>query len=505
MSKSKLRQRLSAAYEKSVKPFVMCTLELYLSLLLVVSLFQSPDPSKRDVQELQTTFYMAWVPLICTLTLLYSGKLLGKYGPDPDNFDRNLMALKITMWVYAFVELVLDKNMVIKSGPALSVAIIFCVCDMLRFQMEAMRLIYDDEELEDEVDRLANMVITALEDSDNETAFKHAVREVIQRNRQQSEAVAVQDIVDESQDTVINEKHISSNELHDKEEVATRYRTLAMMHRRALAKTLRDASPFFLIAGPCVLESEQVVMAIADRLATVQKKLQIPVIFKASFDKANRQDLKSYRGPGLERGLEMLQQVKDTTGLPVLTDVHETHQVAPVAKVADIIQIPAFLSRQTDLLVAAANSGRLVNLKKGQMLSAETMLLAAKKIAITQDDSDFILTERGSMFGYGDLVVDARNLPKLRRSNGLVVQDVTHSIQRPSGAHAGATTSGGDREFIPTIARMAAAVGVDGFFFETHLDPTKALCDAATMLPIDELEPLLEELIAISRASKALS
>ncbi|OWZ22648.1 2-dehydro-3-deoxyphosphooctonate aldolase [Phytophthora megakarya] len=280
---------------------------------------------------------------------------------------------------------------------------------------------------------------------------------------------------------------------------------LSVMERQVLTKTLRSANPFFLIAGPCVLESEQVVMSIAQRLVSMQKDLQIPVVFKASFDKANRQDLKSYRGPGLARGLEMLQQVKETTGLPVLTDVHETHQVAPVAEVADIIQIPAFLSRQTDLLVAAANSGRLVNLKKGQMLSAETMLLAAKKLAVTQNDSDFILTERGSMFGYGDLVVDARNLPKLRRSNGLVVQDVTHSIQRPSGAQAGATTSGGDREFISTIARMAAAVGVDGFFFETHLDPTKALCDAATMLPIDELEPLLVELIAIAKASKALS
>lgn len=277
------------------------------------------------------------------------------------------------------------------------------------------------------------------------------------------------------------------------------------MHRHVLAKTLREASPFFLIAGPCVLESEQTVMAIADRLKIIQKDLDIPVIFKASFDKANRQDLKSYRGPGLERGLEMLDHVKRTTGLPVLTDVHETHQVAPVAEVADVIQIPAFLSRQTDLLVAAARSGRLVNLKKGQMLSAETMLLAAKKVAITQKDTDFILTERGSMFGYGDLVVDSRNLPKLRRSMGLVVQDVTHSVQRPSGSHAGATTSGGDRECIPTIARMAAAVGVDGFFFETHLDPKKALCDSATMLPIDELEPLLKELVAIARASKALS
>ncbi|CAH0481712.1 unnamed protein product [Peronospora belbahrii] len=277
------------------------------------------------------------------------------------------------------------------------------------------------------------------------------------------------------------------------------------MHRQVLAKTLREASPFFLIAGPCVLESESVVLAIAYRLAEFQRRLQLPVIFKASFDKANRQCLNSYRGPGMQRGLKMLQHVKEVTGLPVLTDVHETHQVATVATVADIIQIPAFLSRQTDLLVAAANSGRLVNLKKGQMLSAETMMLAAKKIEATQDDTDFILTERGSMFGYGDLVVDARNLLKLRRSNGLVVQDVTHSIQRPSGVNAMATTSGGDREFIPTIARMAAAVGVDGFFFETHFDPKTALCDAATMLPIDELEPLLEELIAISRASKGMS
>ncbi|KAI9913536.1 hypothetical protein PsorP6_005133 [Peronosclerospora sorghi] len=273
-----------------------------------------------------------------------------------------------------------------------------------------------------------------------------------------------------------------------------------MMQRRVLATMLREASPFFVIAGPCVLESDHTVMTIADHLATLQRRLQIPIVFKASFDKANRQDLKSYRGPGLERGLEMLKKVRETTGLPVLTDVHETHQVVKVAEVADIIQIPAFLSRQTDLLVAAANSGRLVNLKKGQMLSAETMLLAAKKLAGSQDD-----TERGSMFGYGDLVVDARNLPKLRRSNGLVVQDVTHSIQQTSGMNAGATTSGGIREFIPTIARMAAAVGVDGFFFETHLNPDQALCDAATMLPIDELEPLLEELIAISQASRALS
>uniref|UniRef100_K3WMR9 3-deoxy-8-phosphooctulonate synthase n=1 Tax=Globisporangium ultimum (strain ATCC 200006 / CBS 805.95 / DAOM BR144) TaxID=431595 RepID=K3WMR9_GLOUD len=275
------------------------------------------------------------------------------------------------------------------------------------------------------------------------------------------------------------------------------------MERRVLAQTLRTARPFFLIAGPCVLESERVVMEIATRLAAMQKELQIPVIFKASFDKANRQDLTSYRGPGLVEGLQLLQHVKHTTGLPVLTDLHETHQVEPVAKVVDILQIPAFLSRQTDLLVAAANSGKLVNLKKGQMLSAETMLLAAKKVAITQGDSDFILTERGSMFGYGDLVVDARNLPKLRHAQGMVIQDVTHSVQRPT--QAGAVTSGGDREFIPTIARMAAAVGVDGFFMETHPDPDSALCDASTMLPLGQLQPLVEELIAIANASKALA
>ncbi|KAG6623836.1 Microtubule-associated protein RP/EB family member 1 [Phytophthora cinnamomi] len=213
-------------YDQSVKPFVVCTLELYLSLLLMVSLFQCPDPIRRDEQELHTTYYMAWVPLLCTVTLLYSAKLLGKYGPDPDNLDRNLMGLKILMWLYAFVELVLDKNMVIKRGPALYVAIIFCACDMLRFQMEVLRLIYDDEELEEEVDRLANMVIGALENDDDETAFKHAVREVIQRNRELSADATMQDVVDEGEATTIHspfEKHDSVQELpsQQQEEDAT--------------------------------------------------------------------------------------------------------------------------------------------------------------------------------------------------------------------------------------------------------------------------------------------
>ncbi|KAJ0412237.1 hypothetical protein ATCC90586_006623 [Pythium insidiosum] len=266
------------------------------------------------------------------------------------------------------------------------------------------------------------------------------------------------------------------------------------LDRRALTATLRQAKPFFLIAGPCVIESKELVLTVAKRLAQLQHELEIPVIFKASFDKANRQDL--------QRGLEILQDVKDATGLPVLTDVHETAQVARVAEVVDVLQIPAFLSRQTDLVVAAAQSGRLVNMKKGQMLSVDTMLLAARKVTLTQGDDDVMLTERGSMFGYGDLVVDARNLPKMRRAGGMVVQDVTHSVQRPSG-HGG-STSAGDRSMIPTIARMAAAVGVDGFFIETHPSPDDALCDGPNMLPLADLQPLVEELKAIATASKAL-
>ncbi|ETV79284.1 3-deoxy-8-phosphooctulonate synthase [Aphanomyces astaci] len=267
-----------------------------------------------------------------------------------------------------------------------------------------------------------------------------------------------------------------------------------------LPAILRAAKPFFLIAGPCVLESEAVVMQIANRLKDIRDDLGIPVVFKASFDKANRQDLASYRGPGLEEGLMLLQHVKATTGLPLLTDVHETYQVASVAKVVDIVQIPAYLCRQTDLLVAAAQTGKLVNIKKGQMTSADTMLLAAKKVTATTGHSDVILTDRGTMFGYGDLVADPRNIPRLRRHGGLVVQDVTHSVQRTGGD---STSSGGDREFIPTIARMAAAVGVDGLFIETHPEPARGLSDATTMLPLHELQPLLEELMGIALASKA--
>ncbi|KAF0694120.1 Aste57867_14979 [Aphanomyces stellatus] len=284
----------------------------------------------------------------------------------------------------------------------------------------------------------------------------------------------------------------------------------------ALAAVLRGAKPFFVIAGPCVLETESTVLQIATRLKEIGADLSIPVVFKASFDKANRQDLTSFRGPGLDDGLKLLQHVKDTTGLPILTDVHETYQVERVAQVADIVQIPAYLCRQTDLLVAAARSGRLVNIKKGQMTAPETMLLAAKKVTRTTGHADVLLTDRGTMFGYGDLVADPRNIPKLRRDGALVIQDVTHSVQRTGNAD----TSGGDREFIPTIARMAAAgawfasfvhvaimrahlVGVDGLFIETHPEPARGLSDSTTMFALDALHPLLEELIAIATASRA--
>ncbi|RLN58502.1 hypothetical protein BBJ28_00006918 [Nothophytophthora sp. Chile5] len=337
---------LEEVYESSLKLFLVCSLELYLSLLLVVSFFESPDASKRDQQELQTTYMMAWVPLVCAVVVVYSDKILGKYGMDPENFDRNVMGFKIAMWVYAFVDLVIDDDMEIKHGPGLHVAVIFCLCDMVRFKMEASRLIYDDEELEEEVDRLANMVIEALEHSDDESAFKHAVREVIQKNREESPAVEMQSTGVWNKPSALK----PSTKSADASERQNPYRNVQEDDRTSYG-TIDIAS-----------------------LAAIQKELQIPVVFKASFDKANRQDLKSYRGPGLERGLKMLQHVKQETGLPVLTDVHETYQVAPVAEVADIIQIPAFLSRQTDLLVAAARSGRLVNLKKGQMLSAETMV-----------------------------------------------------------------------------------------------------------------------------------
>eukprot|EP00741_Cyanophora_paradoxa_P002430 tig00000076_g2355.t1 len=270
---------------------------------------------------------------------------------------------------------------------------------------------------------------------------------------------------------------------------------------RALSAKLRASSPFFLIAGPCVIESRDHALRTADALRRITDRLGIAGVYKSSFDKANRTSDQSFRGPGLERGLEILADVKRETGMPVTTDVHETTQAAAAGEVVDILQIPAMLCRQTDLIQAAARTGRLVNIKKGQFADSGTMRQAMAK-AQHAGSVDVLLTERGTTFGYGDLVVDARNLALMRDPQALVVLDVTHSVQQPG---ARGFMSGGKREFIPTIARVGAAVGVDGFFLETHEDPEKAKSDPANAWPLHLMEPLLAELIAIARASQGRS
>ncbi|MBP3228620.1 MAG: 3-deoxy-8-phosphooctulonate synthase [Bacteroidaceae bacterium] len=249
-------------------------------------------------------------------------------------------------------------------------------------------------------------------------------------------------------------------------------------------------SPIF-IAGPCVIESQDVLDTVAAELVRLRQELGITIYFKASFDKANRTSLASYRGPGLERGLQMLADVKASHGLPVLTDIHESHQAAPAAQVADVLQIPAFLCRQTDLLVAAAKTGRTVNIKKAQFLSGADMQYPVEKCAAA-GAADIWLTERGNTFGYNNLVVDFRNLPAMARFTRRVVMDCTHCVQRP-GAAGGKT--GGDREFIPAMALAAKAFGANGFFFETHPDPDRALSDGPNMLPLGELESVIRTLL----------
>ena len=249
-------------------------------------------------------------------------------------------------------------------------------------------------------------------------------------------------------------------------------------------------SPIF-IAGPCVIESQDVLDTVAAELVRLRQELGITIYFKASCDKANRTSLASYRGPGLERGLQMLADVKASHGLPVLTDIHESHQAAPAAQVADVLQIPAFLCRQTDLLVAAAKTGRTVNIKKAQFLSGADMQYPVEKCAAA-GAADIWLTERGNTFGYNNLVVDFRNLPAMARFTRRVVMDCTHCVQRP-GAAGGKT--GGDREFIPAMALAAKAFGANGFFFETHPDPDRALSDGPNMLPLGELESVIRTLL----------
>ena len=267
-----------------------------------------------------------------------------------------------------------------------------------------------------------------------------------------------------------------------------------------LFKKLTQAKPFFIFAGPCVVESKEHALMMAGELKDIAERLSLPLVYKSSFDKANRTSVSAYRGPGMDEGLDILQMVKETYNLPIITDIHESHQAKKVANVADVLQIPAFLCRQTDLLIAAAQTNKIVNIKKGQFASAETMVHAAQKVR-ESGNTNVMLTERGTMFGYGDLIVDSRNLVRMRNADCPVIQDVTHSVQQPGGF---GSSSGGLREFVPTIARMAAAVGVDGFFFEVHNDPEKAFSDGPNAWHLDKFETLLIELKNIAQASNAI-
>lgn len=253
---------------------------------------------------------------------------------------------------------------------------------------------------------------------------------------------------------------------------------------------LGGANPLFLIAGPCVIESEAHARKMAEEVARIAGDCGVPLIFKASYDKANRSSVKSYRGPGLQEGLRILGRIRNELQLPVLTDIHEPSHAAPAAEVCDVLQIPAFLSRQTDLLVAAAKTGRVVNVKKGQFVSPWEMRNAVEKIASAGNDK-IILTERGATFGYQNLVVDMRSFPILHALGYPVVFDVTHSVQLPGGqGHA----SGGQPEFIEPLARAGVAAGVDGVFLEVHDNPAKALSDGANALVLTELPGLLARL-----------
>jgi 2-dehydro-3-deoxyphosphooctonate aldolase (KDO 8-P synthase) len=251
----------------------------------------------------------------------------------------------------------------------------------------------------------------------------------------------------------------------------------------------------FLIAGPCVIEPGEVLPRVAETLARLSEERGIPVCFKASFDKANRARLGGARGPGLEAGLRILAQVREASGLPILTDIHEAHQAAPAAEVVDVLQIPAFLCRQTDLLIAAGRTGKPINVKKGQWMEPEAMAGAVEKLR-DGGAAEVAVTERGTFFGYGDLVVDMRNFARLRSATGApVIFDATHAVQQPGRGDSG--SSGGSREFIPPLLAAAAVAGADGFFLETHPDPARALSDAATQWPLDRLSDLVDRTLEL--------
>ncbi len=255
-------------------------------------------------------------------------------------------------------------------------------------------------------------------------------------------------------------------------------------------KFIHMSKPIF-IAGPCVIESSSVMHEIAEVLCGLNDKYGIDIVFKASFDKANRTSFNSYRGPGLDRGLVALADMKSEYGLKLLTDIHESWQAEPVSEVVDIIQIPAFLCRQTDLIISAGNTGRTVNIKKGQFMSADDMKHVADKVRTTPSP-EIWMTERGSCFGYNDLVVDFRNITWMKKYADKVIMDCTHSVQRPNGNKG---TSSGVPEFIPAMASAAKAFGADGYFFEVHPDPGKALSDGANMLGLDKLESIIVNIL----------
>nr|WP_202171331.1 3-deoxy-8-phosphooctulonate synthase [Bacillus sp. USDA818B3_A] len=255
-----------------------------------------------------------------------------------------------------------------------------------------------------------------------------------------------------------------------------------------------------LIAGPCMLESESLVMETASVIKEITQKYNIPFVFKGSFDKANRSSIYSERGPGIQKGLEILEKVKKELLLPVTTDIHEVNQAEVVGEVVDIIQIPAFLCRQTDLLVSAAKTNKIVNIKKGQFLAPWDMNNAVVKIR-ESGNNKILLTERGTTFGYNNLVVDLRSLPTMRELDAPVVFDATHSVQIPGGL---GTATGGKREFVPYLARAATAVGIDALFVETHPDPDHALSDGPNMIKLDQLEEFLKPIIEIDRIIKGI-
>lgn len=264
--------------------------------------------------------------------------------------------------------------------------------------------------------------------------------------------------------------------------------------------------PFFLMAGPCVIESEEMVMEIAREMKAICDELGIHYIFKASYDKANRTSVSSFRGPGLEKGLEILARVRETVGVPVVTDVHTEMEVPLVARYVDVLQTPAFLCRQTDFICACARTGKPVNVKKGQFLAPHDMInviekarAAAREAGVSEDN--FMCCERGASFGYGNLVSDMRSLAIMRETGAPVVFDATHSVQLPGG---NGKSSGGNRAFVPVLSRAAVAVGVSGLFMETHPDPACAKSDGPNMVPLDKMKELLTNLVAIDRVVKKM-